>query len=124
MAQINLLKQKTASQNFWEFFPSLLVKILILDAPRWLRTGVYVVMGWLCMAAIGEMLHVLPTGALIWLIVGGVVYTLGAIIYATKILDFIPGKFGFHEVWHIFVLLAAIAHFIAVMGVAVTKGIS
>ena len=94
----------------------ILVKIFIPEAPRWLHTGVYVMMGWLCMAAIGEMLRVLPAGALIWLIVGGVVYTLGAIIYATKTLDFFPGKFGFHEIWHIFVILGALAHFIAIAG--------
>jgi hemolysin III len=54
-------------------------------------------------------------GASIWLFVGGVIYTLGAVVYATKIFNFVPGKFGFHEVWHIFVLLAATAHFIAIM---------
>jgi hemolysin III len=94
----------------------IIVKVFVLDAPRWLHTGVYIVMGWLCMTAIGEMLKVLPPGAITWLIIGGVVYTLGAIVYATKILDFIPGKFGFHEIWHIFVILGALAHFIAIAG--------
>jgi hemolysin III len=94
----------------------ILVKIFVPDAPRWLHTGVYIAMGWLCMAAIGEMLRVLPVGALILLILGGVVYTVGAIIYATKTLDFFPGRFGFHEVWHIFVILGALTHFIAIAG--------
>jgi hemolysin III len=75
---------------------------------------IYIVMGWLCIAAIGEMLRVLPPWALTWLVVGGVLYTLGAVVYITKILNFWPGKFGFHEVWHIFVLLGALAHFIAI----------
>ena len=52
---------------------------------------------------------------MVWLIVGGVIYTLGAVVYATKIFNFVPGKFGFHEVWHIFVLLGALAHFISIM---------
>ena len=56
---------------------------------------------------------------LTWLIIGGLFYTLGAIIYITKIFNFVPGVFGFHEVWHIFVLLAATAHFVAVLGVAI-----
>jgi hemolysin III len=60
------------------------------------------------------MLKVMPVGALVWLFAGGVIYTLGAIVYATKKLDFFPGKFGFHEVWHIFVILAALAHFITI----------
>ncbi|MGZ6346725.1 MAG: hemolysin III family protein [Anaerolineales bacterium] len=49
------------------------------------------------------------------MIVGGIIYTLGAVVYATRIFNFIPGKFGFHETWHIFVLLAAMAHFISVV---------
>jgi hemolysin III len=71
-------------------------------------------MGWLCMLAAPQMPKVLPSAAIVWLIIGGVIYTLGAVIYATKIFNFVPGKFGFHEVWHIFVILGAAAHFVAV----------
>lgn len=95
----------------------ILVKIFIIKAPRWLTAGVYVLMGWLCLAAIGEMLAVLTPFVLAWLAAGGVIYTLGALVYITKTMNFWPGKFGFHEVWHIFVLLGALAHFVAVMGV-------
>jgi hemolysin III len=91
------------------------VKIFYIKAPRWLNAVVYVVMGWLCLSAMGQMPVVLPVNTMIWLLIGGVVYTLGAVIYATKIFNFVPGKFGFHEVWHIFVLLGALAHFISVM---------
>ncbi len=96
----------------------ILVKVFYIRAPRWLNAGIYLVMGWLCIAAIGQMLAVLPVWVLSWLIAGGVIYTLGAIVYITKIFNFIPGIFGFHEVWHIFVMLAAAAHFVAVLGVA------
>lgn len=95
----------------------ILVKVFYIRAPRWLNAGIYLVMGWLCLAAIGQMLAVLPVWVLSWLFVGGVIYTLGAIVYITKIFNFIPGIFGFHEVWHIFVMLAAAAHFVAVLGV-------
>ncbi len=95
------------------------VKIFVIRAPRWLNAGIYLVMGWLSLAAIGEMISALPAWALTWLIIGGVTYTLGAIVYITKIFNFKPGVFGFHEVWHIFVLLAAAAHYAAVMGLAV-----
>jgi len=90
------------------------LEVILIKAPRWLRVGVYIMMGWICIAAIGEMLKVMPIGALMWLFAGGVIYTLGAVVYATKKLDFFPGKFGFHEVWHIFVILAALAHFITI----------
>ncbi|HLO30470.1 MAG TPA: hemolysin III family protein [Anaerolineales bacterium] len=92
-------------------------KVFYIRAPRWLNAGIYLVMGWLCLAALGQMLAVLPVWVLIWLLVGGAIYTLGAIVYITKILNFVPGVFGFHEMWHIFVMLAAAAHFVAVMGV-------
>lgn len=97
----------------------IIVKIFIIRAPRWLNAGIYIVMGWLSVTAVGEMLSALPAWVLVWMLIGGITYTLGAVVYVTKIFNFKPGVFGFHEVWHIFVLLAALAHFIAVMGVAI-----
>jgi hemolysin III len=96
----------------------IVVKIFYIRAPRWVNAGIYVLMGWISVLAAGQMLAALPVWVFTWLIVGGVIYTLGAVVYATKIFNFKPGVFGFHEVWHIFVLLAAAAHFVAVMGVA------
>jgi hemolysin III len=94
------------------------VKVFIIRVPRWLNAGIYLAMGWLCVGASGQLLAALPAWVLTWLIIGGVIYTLGAIVYITKIFNFVPGVFGFHEVWHIFVLLAAAAHYVAVIGVA------
>ncbi len=96
----------------------IVVKVFYIKSPRWLNAGIYVVMGWLCVGAAGQMLAVLPAWVFGWLLAGGIIYTLGAAVYATKLFNFWPGVFGFHEVWHIFVLLAAAAHFVAVMGVA------
>lgn len=96
----------------------IVVKIFYIRAPRWLNAGIYIVMGWLVLAVIGQIVANLSPWVLTWLIVGGVTYTLGAVVYMTKMFNFKPGVFGFHEVWHIFVLLAALFHFIAVMGVA------
>ena len=97
----------------------IIVKVFYIRAPRWLNAGIYLVMGWLCIAAIGQMLAALPVWVLLWLVAGGLLYTLGAIIYITKIFNFVPGVFGFHVMWHIFVMLAAAAHFVAVLGIAV-----
>jgi len=96
----------------------IIVKVFYIRAPRWLNAGIYLVMGWLCIAAIGQMLAVLPVWVIGWLIAGGLIYTLGAVVYITRIFNFIPGIFGFHEIWHIFVILAAVAHFVAVLGIA------
>jgi hemolysin III len=91
------------------------VKLFWLDAPRWLYTGVYIAMGWLALLGGKELLTTLPAGAIAWLLVGGITFTVGAIIYATKSFNFFPGKFGFHEIWHIFVILGALAHFIGIL---------
>ncbi len=96
----------------------IIVKVFYIRAPRWLNAGIYLVMGWLSLAAVGQMFALLPGWVIGWLVTGGVLYTLGAIIYVTKIFNFKPGVFGFHEMWHIFVLLAAAAHYVAVLGVA------
>jgi len=91
------------------------VKIFIIQAPRGLTAGIYVAMGWLAVLGVREMLAVLPAGLLWWMLAGGLIFTLGAVVYATKKPDFFPGVFGFHEVWHIFVILGALAHYIAVL---------
>ena len=93
----------------------IIVKMFIIRAPRWVNAGAYVILGWLCVIAAGEMKRALPAGALVGLGIGGLIYTFGAIIYITKKLDLFPGKFGFHEVWHIFVVLAALAHYVTIL---------
>jgi hemolysin III len=75
-------------------------------------------MGWISVTAVGQIFSSLQPWVIGWLIAGGIIYTLGAIVYITKMFNFKPGVFGFHEMWHIFVLLAAAAHFVAVFGVA------
>jgi hemolysin III len=95
-------------------FVGIAVKVFIIKTPRWLNAGLYVVMGWLCLFAVREFLLRLPPESFGWLLTGGILYTLGAVIYTTKKGNFFPGVFGFHEIWHLFVLLGAAAHFIAV----------
>ncbi len=100
----------------------ILVKVFYIKAPRRLNAAIYVIMGWLCVLAAPQMVSVLTVRTVIWLGIGGVLYTFGAVVYATKILDFVPGKFGFHEIWHIFVLLGAFTHYISVMSLIVSRG--
>jgi hemolysin III len=89
-------------------------KMLTMDAPRWLSAGAYLVMSWLSVAAIQQMLLTMPLGAMLWLLAGGIFFTVGAVVYVARRPNFIPGVFGFHELWHIFVVLGAFSHFIAV----------
>ena len=67
------------------------------------------------MLSLGELLRVMPAGGLAWLFLGGAAYTLGSIVYITKKMDFFPGVFGFHEVWHIFVILGCLFHYLAIL---------
>lgn len=93
----------------------IVVKLFTINAPRWVSAAVYVGMSWLSLAAINEMLAVVPVSGLVWLFVGGLIFTLGAIVYATKTMNFVPGVFGFHEVWHIFVILGCLCHYVAIL---------
>lgn len=90
------------------------VKLFVIRAPRWLSAGVYLAMGWLSVMGIKVMLATMPTAALVWLLLGGVFFSVGAIVYIIKKPDFYPGVFGFHEVWHVFVILGSLSHFIVV----------
>ncbi len=107
----------------WSFaLIGILTKVFIPGMPRWLHTAPYVIMGWLGVIAAGQLFKDLSAWVLIWILIGGVIYTIGAVIYATKKLDLFPGKFGFHELWHIFVLLGASAHFVAVISELARRG--
>ncbi|MBI4772324.1 MAG: hemolysin III family protein [Chloroflexi bacterium] len=86
-------------------------KLLYVNVHRAISAGLYLAMGWLAMIAAGQIYRALPPGGILWLLIGGLFYTLGALIYATKWLDFFPGVFGFHEVWHLFVMAGAASHY-------------
>jgi len=89
----------------------LVFKLFWMEAPRWLSTLIYLVMGWVCLAAIHPLVTTLPAPGLAWLLAGGVFYSVGALIYALKRPNLIPGRFGFHELFHFFVLAGSFCHF-------------
>ncbi len=78
--------------------------------PRWGSTGLYVLMGWISIFLIYPLSQSVSLEAITWLIIGGIFYTIGAIIYAIKKPNPLKG-FGFHEIFHIFVLLGTASHF-------------
>lgn len=92
--------------------------IFVAKMPRWLSAGIYLAMGWLGIAAGGQFLSALSRWTLGWLLAGGLLYSVGAFIYATKKGGLFSGRLGFHELWHLFVLAAATAHFVAVASLA------
>ncbi len=88
-------------------------KIFWINAPRWASTILYLVMGWVAIVAIVPLFRTVPAGGMAWLAAGGLSYSIGAVIYATKKPDPFPGVFGFHEIWHIFVLAGTTCHFVS-----------
>lgn len=86
------------------------MKIFWLDAPRWVSTVFYVVMGWLAVLAIPLLVRVMPWKGIWWLAAGGLLYTIGAVIYGMKKPNICKG-FGFHELFHLFVLGGSFHHF-------------
>jgi len=93
----------------------LLLKLFFQHLPRWSSTALYVGMGWMAVVAVVPLVQSLPVSGLMWLVAGGVLYTLGAVIYAVKWPDPAPQVFGFHEVFHVFVLAGSITHFVFMM---------
>lgn len=88
-----------------------LLKVLRPDAPRWLGVGLYIGLGWVGVIAAVPIVSALPAAAIVMLILGGQLYTIGAIIYALRRPNPSPRFFGFHEVFHTFVIAGSAVHF-------------
>jgi len=83
-------------------------------APRWLSAPCYIALGWVAAFVMPDLLHTAGVATLVLIVAGGVIYTLGAIVYATKRPNPWPGTFGFHEVFHACTLVAATCHYVAI----------
>ena len=90
------------------------LKCLWPEAPRWLTVPCYVALGWVAVFVLPELLHNGGVAALVLTAVGGLVYTLGGVVYAIKRPDPFPRVFGFHEVFHLCTLVAATSQYIAI----------
>jgi len=93
--------------------------LLWINAPKWVSAVAYVALGWFSLVAVPQIVARAGAGALALLIAGGVAYTAGAIVYARRRPDPRPATFGYHEVFHVLVVVAALAHFVAVAAFAV-----
>jgi hemolysin III len=88
-----------------------LFKVLWIDCPRWLGVGIYLVLGWVVVIPGYKILPQLALVPLLLLIAGGLAYSVGALVYLRQWPDPWPDRFGHHEVWHLFVLAGAAAHY-------------
>lgn len=92
----------------------MLVKACWITCPKWFSSIIYIAMGWVCVLVFGPLLNTLSTPAFLWLLAGGIIYTVGGVIYALNLPIFNSKhkSFGSHEVFHLFVMGGSICHFI------------
>lgn len=92
----------------------IIIKGFWINCPKWVSSVLYIGMGWLCVLAFVPIFRSLPRGGFGWLLAGGIIYTIGGIIYGLKLPIFNSKhqNFGSHEIFHIFVMLGSICHFI------------
>ncbi len=95
-----------------------LSKIVGIKLPRFLMAASYVAMGWFAIWSMPEASKIIGPAGTALLVVGGVLYTIGAVIFWRKAPNPVPGVFGYHEIFHLLVIAAGIAHFIAVTRLA------
>ncbi|MDV8006292.1 PAQR family membrane homeostasis protein TrhA [Rhodococcus sp. IEGM 1318] len=90
------------------------LKMLWPTAPKWVGVPLYLLLGWAIVPVVGELTHQVGVAPMVLLLVGGIFYSVGAILYATKWPNPWPTTFGHHEFFHAATVVAAICHYIAV----------
>ena len=98
----------------------MLIKAFWITCPKWFSSTIYIAMGWLCVLAMVPLVQTLPTAAFIWLVAGGVIYTIGGVIYALKLPLFNSRHqfFGSHEIFHLFVMAGSLCHYVVMFYIA------
>ena len=92
----------------------MIFKLLWVTCPKWVSSVIYIGMGWVCLMGLPEILSSLSPSAFGWLLAGGIIYTVGGIIYALKLPIFNSRhqNFGSHEIFHLFVMAGSLCHYI------------
>ena len=94
----------------------ILVKAFWITCPKWFSSLLYIAMGWTCVLAFTQILNSLSAAAFGWLLAGGIIYTIGGVIYALKlpVFDSIHKNFGSHEIFHLFVMGGTFCHYMCI----------
>lgn len=89
-------------------------RVFWVHAPRWLYTPIYVVLGWAALLWLDEFAAAASTAVLVLIIVGGALYSLGAVVYGLRYPNPFPRWFGFHEVFHTLTIAAFVVHYVGI----------
>lgn len=100
-------------------FAGIIVKAFWVFCPKWFSSALYIGMGWTCVIAFSQILNGLTTFEFAWLLAGGIIYTIGGIIYALKLPVFnsLHKNFGSHEIFHLFVMGGSACHFVVMYSI-------
>ncbi len=92
----------------------IIIKAFFVYCPKWFSSLLYIGMGWLCVLVFSRLLNEMSNEAFGWLLAGGIIYTIGGIIYALKLPVFnsLHNNFGSHEIFHLFVMAGSFCHFV------------
>jgi len=90
----------------------MLMSIFWIQAPRWFSTALYILLGWIVIIGFIPLAQSMPLKGLLWLLLGGLIYTIGGLIYNYQKPDPLPKTLGFHGLFHFLVVLGSITHFI------------
>ena len=103
----------TLLAGVWGFaLAGILLSLCWITAPRWLSAAVYLCMGWLVVFALKPLVLALPFEGMFWLVAGGVLYSVGGVLYALKWPGRNNPRFGCHEIFHVFILLGSVCHYL------------
>ena len=96
----------------------IIIKAFFVFCPKWVSSILYIGMGWTCILALGTIFRNMELTGFVLLFIGGLIYTIGGVIYALKLpaFDRLPKNFGNHEIFHLFVMAGSLCHYIVIYG--------
>lgn len=99
----------------WSFaLIGIIIKMFWINCPKWFSSVIYIAMGWTCVLCFTQIINNLTMKGFAWLLAGGIIYTIGGVIYALKLPMFESRhkNFGLHEIFHLFVMGGSVCHFV------------
>ena len=101
---------------------AIVLKFVWVAAPKWLAAAIGIALGWVAVVALPQLIAHLDPAAVVLLVVGGLTYTAGALVYARRRPDPMPSVFGYHELFHALTIVAAACQYVAIAFFVVRAG--